>query len=120
MKKSVVVFLFLLLPLFGIAQKDYKLIEQSPKEKPAWLTNGKTQGAFLIQVNKMATLEDAQNGVMTSLMNQVASSISVQVVGEIVKDIDWTVVDLAGKTKEQYIEIIETIKDSRYIMQWNK
>lgn len=116
MKKSVVVFLFLLLPLFGIAQKDYKLIEQSPKEKPAWLTNGKTQGAFLIQVNKMATLEDAQNGVMTSLMNQVASSISVQVVGEIVKDIDWTVVDLAGKTKEQYIETIKnntTVKISK-------
>lgn len=107
MRKLFIVFLFFILPFFSLAQKDYKLVEQSPKEKPYWLTNGNTQGAFLIQANKEATLEDAQNSVMSSLLNQVASSISVHVVGEIVKDIDWTVVDLAGKTQEQYIEKIK-------------
>ena len=100
----------------AFAQKDYKLLERSPEDKPSWLTDGMPQGAFLIQVNKVATLEEAQNSAMSSLLNQVASSISVQVVGEIVKDIDWTVVDLAGKTQEQYIETIKnntTIKISK-------
>lgn len=107
MRKFVAVFLFLLLPFFAVAQKEFKLVEQSPKEKPYWLTNGNTQGAYLIQAIKEATLEDAQTSAMSSLLNQVASSISVHVVGEIVKDIDWTVVDLAGKTQEQYIETIK-------------
>ena len=61
----------------------------------------------MIQANKVATLEEAQNSVMMSLLNQIASSISVQVVGEMVKNIDWTIVDLEGKTQEQYIEEIK-------------
>ena len=99
--------LLTVLPLIGFAQKDYKLVEQSPKNKPSWLTNGNTFGAFLIQANKVATLEEAQNNVMASLMSQVASSIAVQVVGEIEKNIDWTVVELEGKTQEQYLEQVK-------------
>ncbi len=102
--KNIIVFLLLLSPLFGFAQKGYKLVEQNPKHKPNWMTNGSRQGYLMIQANKAPTLEEAQNSVMLSLMNQIASSISVQVVGEIVKDIDWTIVDLGGKTREQYIE----------------
>lgn len=106
MKKNLLV-LLLTLPFIGFAQKDYKLVEQSPKNKPSWLANGNTFGAFLIQANKVATLEDAQNNVMASLMSQVASSIAVQVVGEIEKNIDWTVVELEGKTREQYLEQVK-------------
>ena len=107
MKKSIIILLLAVLPLIGFAQKDYKLVEQSPKNKPSWLTNGNTFGAFLIQANKVATLEEAQNNVMSSLMSQVASSIAVQVVGEIEKNIDWTVVELEGKTQEQYLEQVK-------------
>lgn len=107
MKKSIIILLLAVLPLIGFAQKDYKLVEQSPKNKPSWLTNGNTFGAFLIQANKVATLEEAQNNVMASLMSQVASSIAVQVVGEIEKNIDWTVVELEGKTQEQYLEQVK-------------
>ncbi len=107
MKKSIIILLLTVLPLIGFAQKDYKLVEQSPKNKPSWLTNGNTFGAFLIQANKVATLEEAQNNVMASLMSQVASSIAVQVVGEIEKNIDWTVVELEGKTQEQYLEQVK-------------
>ena len=107
MKKSIIILLLTVLPLIGFAQKDYKLVEQSPKNKPSWLTNGNTFGAFLIQANKVASLEEAQNNVMASLMSQVASSIAVQVVGEIEKNIDWTVVELEGKTQEQYLEQVK-------------
>lgn len=107
MKKSIIILLLAVLPLLGFAQKDYKLVEQSPKNKPSWLTNGNTFGAFLIQANKVATLEEAQNNVMASLMSQVASSIAVQVVGEIEKNIDWTVVELEGRTQEQYLEQVK-------------
>lgn len=107
MKKNLFILLLTVLPLFAFAQKEYKLVEQSPKKKPSWLTNGNTLGAFLIQANKVATLEEAQNNVMTSLMSQVASSIAVQVVGEIEQNIDWTVVELEGKTQEQYLEQVK-------------
>lgn len=107
MKKNLIILLLTVLPLIGFAQKEYKLVEQSPKNKPSWLTNGNTFGAFLIQANKVATLEEAQNNVMASLMSQVASSIAVQVVGEIEKNIDWTVVELEGKTREQYLEQVK-------------
>lgn len=107
MKKNLLILLLTILPLFAFAQKDYKLVEQTPKNKPSWLTNGNTFGAFLIQANKVATLEEAQNNVMASLLSQVASSIAVQVVGEIEKNIDWTVVELEGKTREQYLEQVK-------------
>ena len=95
------------MPLFALSQKDYKLVEQNPKSKPGWLTNGNKMGAFMIQANKVATLEEAQNNVMASLLSQVASSIAVQVVGEIEKNIDWTVVELEDKTQEQYLEQVK-------------
>lgn len=107
MKKNIVILLLTVLPMLGFAQKDYKLVEQNPKNKPSWLTNGNTIGSFMIQANKIPTLEEAQNNVMTSLMSQVASSIAVQVVGEIEKNIDWTVVELEGKTREQYLEQVK-------------
>lgn len=95
------------MPLFALSQKDYKLVEQNPKSKPGWLANGNKMGAFMIQANKVATLEEAQNNVMATLLSQVASSIAVQVVGEIEKNIDWTVVELEGKTREQYLEQVK-------------
>lgn len=113
--RRVVVFLLLLLPLCGFAQK-YKLIERNPKKKPSWMVDGTRHGYMMIQANKVPTLEEAQNSVMVSLLNQIASSISVQVVGEIEKGIDWSVVDLEGKTQNQYIEEIKnniTVKIAR-------
>lgn len=107
MKKNIIILLLTIIPLFAFSQKDYKLVEQNPKSKPSWLTNGNTMGAFMIQANKVATLEEAQNNVMASLMSQVASSIAVQVIGEIEQNIDWAVVELEGKTQEQYLEQVK-------------
>ena len=107
MKKNLIILLLTIMPLFALSQKDYKLVEQNPKSKPGWLTNGNKMGAFMIQANKVATLEEAQNNVMATLLSQVASSIAVQVVGEIEKNIDWTVVELEDKTQEQYLEQIK-------------
>ena len=107
MKKNLIILLLTIMPLFALSQKDYKLVEQNPKSKPGWLTNGNKMGAFMIQANKVATLEEAQNNVMASLLSQVASSIAVQVVGEIEKNIDWTVVELEDKTQEQYLEQVK-------------
>lgn len=72
-----------------VAQKDYKLIETSAKSKPSWLSEGNTQGYFMVQANKMSTIEEAQNAVMNSLLNQIASSVAVVVSGEVSTDVSW-------------------------------
>ena len=107
MRRSIIL-LFLLLPLFTLAQKDYKLIEQSSKEKPSWLTGASTQGYYMIQANKVATIDLAQKTVLNSLMEQISYSIAVTVVSEMESAIDWTTVDLNGKTQEQYIEQLKS------------
>lgn len=107
MKNSVLIIFLSLLPFFGSAQKGYKLLEQNPKEKPSWLTKGIHKGEFMVQAIKVPTLEEAKSAVMSSLLNDIASSISVVVMGETVDKIDWTAVELEGKTKEEYIQTIE-------------
>lgn len=87
-----------------VAQKDYKLIEESSKSKPSWLTEGTSPGAFMIQANGMATMEDAQNAVMTSLLNQIASSVAVVVTGEITTDVSW----MTDDEKETFSQNIQS------------
>lgn len=95
------------MPLFVMAQKEYKLVDQFPKDKPIWMTEGMHKGYLFKQANQMPTIEDAQNAVMSSLLNDIASSVSVVVTGGIVDIIDWDLVELDGKTKEEYVQTIE-------------
>ncbi len=106
MKKRILFILFVLITQFGYAQ-NYKLVEQNPKSKPKWLTEGAGKGQLMIQANKVPTLEEAQNAVMSSLLANIASSISVIVIGETLDKTDLTSVELDGKTKEEYIQKIE-------------
>lgn len=108
MRKNIIILILSFLPFLSMSQKEYKLVEQSPKDKPAWITEGTHRGVFMVQANKMATLDEAQSAVMLSLLNNIASSISVVVMGETVDRIDWEVVELNGKTKEEYIQNITT------------
>lgn len=108
MRKNIIILILSFLPFLSISQKEYKLVEQSPKDKPAWITEGTHRGVFMVQANKMTTLDEAQSAVMLSLLNNIASSISVVVMGETVDRIDWEVVELNGKTKEEYIQNITT------------
>lgn len=107
MKNYSVLILFLLLPLLGCSQ-NYKLVEQSSKNKPKWMTNGTYPDSYFIQANKVATIEDAQNMVMTSLLNKIASAVAVQVEGETVDQIDWTIVELNGKTKDEFVQVVQS------------
>lgn len=108
MKKNLIIFVLTFMPLLVMAQKEYKLVEQFPKDKPSWLTDGMHKGYYMIQANRMLTIEDAQNAVRSSLLNNIASSVSVIVTGETIDVIDWDLVELDGKTKEEYVQIIET------------
>lgn len=108
MRKNIIILILSFLPFLSMSQKEYKLVEQSPKDKPAWITEGTHRGVFMVQANKMATLDEAQSAVMISLLNNIASSISVVVMGETVDKINWEVVELNGKTKEEYIQNITT------------
>lgn len=108
MMRKTLMFILAFLPVIAIAQKDYKLVEQSSKEKPAWLSEGTHKGYFMVQANKVATLDEAKSNATLSLLNDIASSISVIVVGETVKDIVWEEVELNGQTQEQFIETIKT------------
>lgn len=107
MKNHSLLILLFLLPLLGCSQ-TYKLVEQSSKNKPKWLTDGTIPGTYFVQADKVATIEDAQNMVMTSLLNRIASSVAVQVEGETVDKIDWSTVELDGKTKEEYIQVVKS------------
>lgn len=107
MKKNVIISLLLfIIPFVGLSQKEYKLKNQSSKERPGWIYESRTD-ALMIQTKKAASIEDAQNEVMSDLLHQIASSVAVTVSGEIIKDIDWTTIDLKGKTREEYIESIK-------------
>lgn len=103
MRNKYLLILLLLLPLFACSQK-YKLVDQNPKNKPKWMTEGSYPETYFIQANKVATIEDGQNAVMTTLLNQIASSVAVQVTGETKNIIDWTTVDLGGMTKDEYVQ----------------
>lgn len=107
MKKNLIIFILSFMPLFVMAQKEYKLVDQFPKDKPIWMTEGMHKGYLFKQANQMPTIEDAQNAVMSSLLNDIASSVSVVVTGGIVDIIDWDLVELDGKTKEEYVQTIE-------------
>ena len=96
-----------MLPLFACSQ-NYKLVDQSSKNKPKWMTDGSYPETYFIQANKVATLEEGQNNVMTTLLNQIASAVAVQVTGETKNIIDWTTVDLGGMTRDEYVQKVET------------
>lgn len=101
MKKSIII-LLLILPFVSIAQKDFKLVEQSAKEKPDWIYSNQFD-AYMIQANKVASIEEAQDVVMSSLLDKIASSVAVVVSSETTKETDWTVVN----DKDSYIENIK-------------
>lgn len=102
MKKSLLV-LLLLFPLLAFSQRDLKLVDQSQSQRPSWLTSGNNRDAFMVQVNRMASLQDAQDAVMASLLENIASLVAVNVSGETVQDVDWTI---AGKN-DAYNEKIQ-------------
>ena len=108
MKKNLTLLILFFLPFLMMAQKDYKLAEQNPSKKPAWMTEGTAKGEYLIQANKKSSLDEAQSAVMSSLLNTIASSISVYITSETVDKIDWEVVELNGKTRDEFIQTIET------------
>ena len=91
MRKLLTFLLLSFMPLLALSQKDFKLVEQSQKEKPSWLTYSNHKDALMIQANRAASLEDAQKNVMTSLLNNIASSIAVQVTGKTDMNVDWSV-----------------------------
>lgn len=91
MRSNFIVLLLSFMPLLALSQKDFKLVEQSQKEKPSWLTYSNHKDALMIQANRAASLEDAQKNVMTSLLNNIASSIAVQVSGKTDMNVDWSV-----------------------------
>ena len=102
MKKSLLV-LLLLFPLLSFSQRDFKLVDQSQSQRPSWLTSGNNRDAFMVQANRMASLQDAQDAVMASLLENIASSVAVNVSSETVQDVDWTI---AGKN-DAYNEKIQ-------------
>lgn len=93
MRSNFIVLLLSFMPLLALSQKDFKLVEQSQKEKPSWLTYSNHKDALMIQANRAASLEDAQKNVMTSLLNNIASSIAVQVTGKTDMNVGWSVQD---------------------------
>lgn len=100
-------FLLLLLPFFASSQ-NYKLVDHSSKDKPKWMEDGSYSDAYFVQANKAATIEDAQKMVMTSLLNNIASSVAVQIESETKNKIDWSKVELDGKTKDEYVQVIQS------------
>ena len=100
--KKIVIILLLILPFVGISQKDFKLVEQSAKEKPNWIYSNQFD-SYMIQANKATSLEDAQSIVMSSLLDKIASSVAVVVTSESTKETDWTIIN----DKDSYMESVK-------------
>lgn len=102
MKRNIIILLLLVIPLVGFSQKDFKLVEQSSKNKPNWIYANQMD-TYMIQANMAASIEEAQDMVMTSLLDRIASSVAVVVASESTKETDWTVVN----DKDSYVESIK-------------
>lgn len=87
MRKLLTFLLLSFMPLLAMSQKDFKLVEQSQKEKPSWLTSSDHKDALMIQANGMATMQEAEKSVMESLLDNIASSIAVKVTGKTDREI---------------------------------
>lgn len=99
MKNNLLV-LLLLFPLLSFSQKDFKLVEQSQSQKPSWITSGNNRDAIKIQTNRVATLQEAQDAAMTSLLDNIASSVAIQVSSKTVHSMDW----ISADDKSSYME----------------
>lgn len=102
MKRYIIILLLLVIPFVGFSQKDFKLVEQSSKNKPNWIYANQMD-TYMIQANMAASIEEAQDMVMTSLLDRIASSVAVVVASESTKETDWTVVN----DKDSYVESIK-------------
>lgn len=102
MKRNIIILLLLVIPFVAFSQKDFKLVEQSSKNKPNWIYANQMD-TYMIQANKAASIEEAQDMVMTSLLDRIASSVAVVVASESTKETDWTVVN----DKDSYVESIK-------------
>jgi len=102
MKRNIIILLLLVIPFVGFSQKDFKLVEQSSKNKPNWIYANQMD-TYMIQANMAASIEEAQDMVMTSLLDRIASSVAVVVASESTKETDWTVVN----DKDSYVESIK-------------
>lgn len=92
------------MPLLMNAQKkDFKLVEKNPSTKPGWMSEGSRNGYFYEQAIEAEFLEDAKNMVMSSLLSDIASSVAVQVTGEMINETDWTYVD----NKNDFVQRIQ-------------
>ncbi|MBR4156784.1 MAG: hypothetical protein IKU01_08850 [Bacteroidales bacterium] len=80
MRKKILILLFTILPILGMAQNDYKLVEQSAKKKPEWCNNSTcTKGAFFIKEEKVATINEASSKAMNQLLKEIARAVAVQI-----------------------------------------
>lgn len=102
MKRYIIILLLLVIPFVGFSQKDFKLVEQSSKNKPNWIYANQMD-TYMIQANMAASIEEAQDMVMTSLLDRIASSVAVVVASESTKETDWTIVN----DKDSYVENIK-------------
>lgn len=100
--KKIVIILLLILPFVGISQKNFKLVEQSAKEKPNWIYSNQFD-SYMIQANKTTSIEEAQSIVMSSLLDKIASSVAVVVTSESTKETDWTVIN----DRDSYMESVK-------------
>ena len=78
--KKVILFLMTIMPFVLSAQKDFKLVEQSAKNRPDWCNNSTyTKGNFVIKAEKSPSIEESRNKVMNLLLKEIASSVAIKV-----------------------------------------
>lgn len=109
MRKILFVLLSLLATTSLNAQRSMKLVERSAKNKPDWIINNSdySKGYLFVQANKVASLEDAKDIVMSSLLSEIASSVAVVITGEIESTTSWETVELNGVTKDEFIQSVK-------------
>lgn len=83
MKKNLIIFILSFMPLLVMAQKEYKLVEQSAKERPNWVSSS---DPYLFIEYKAVSLDTAKMIILGKLKNQIASSVATEICSTIVID----------------------------------
>ncbi|MBO5848641.1 MAG: hypothetical protein J6R17_05460 [Bacteroidales bacterium] len=108
MKKNILILLFAILPILGVAQKDYKLVEESAKKKPEWCTSSPSKSYIFVKIEKAATIEEASSKAMNELLRKIAAAVAVQTEASDKSSMRYSERDGKVEYEENMESVIET------------
>lgn len=106
--KKIIIILAILLPLTATAQrKCFKLVETVPSSEPKWVGAREHPDFIYVMGQEGATLAEAKNAAMQSVLSDIAMSVAVNVNGDIT---DQSVINVSGNKVTYEESVVNNIK----------